>query len=61
MGASGVKAIGVVGMGLMGSGIAQVSASYGFETIAIDRPTATTRGSHRRRPSAVPLHGRAAP
>jgi 3-hydroxybutyryl-CoA dehydrogenase len=36
MGASGIKKIGVVGIGLMGSGIAQVSAAYGFETVVTD-------------------------
>jgi 3-hydroxybutyryl-CoA dehydrogenase len=36
MGASGVKKIGVVGIGLMGSGIAQVAATYGFETVVTD-------------------------
>jgi 3-hydroxybutyryl-CoA dehydrogenase len=33
---SGIKKIGVVGIGLMGSGIAQVSATYGFETVVTD-------------------------
>ena len=36
MGASGVKKIGVVGIGLMGSGIAQVAATYGFDTTVTD-------------------------
>ena len=36
MGASGIKKIGVVGIGLMGSGIAQVAATYGFDTIVTD-------------------------
>jgi 3-hydroxybutyryl-CoA dehydrogenase len=36
MGASGIKKIGVVGIGLMGSGIAQVSATYGFDTVVTD-------------------------
>jgi 3-hydroxybutyryl-CoA dehydrogenase len=36
MGASGIKNLGVVGIGLMGSGIAQVAATYGFETIVTD-------------------------
>jgi 3-hydroxybutyryl-CoA dehydrogenase len=36
MGASGIKNIGVVGIGLMGSGIAQVSAAYGFDTVVTD-------------------------
>jgi 3-hydroxybutyryl-CoA dehydrogenase len=36
MGASGVKKIGVVGIGLMGSGIAQVAATYSFDTVVTD-------------------------
>jgi 3-hydroxybutyryl-CoA dehydrogenase len=36
MGASGVQKIGVVGIGLMGSGIAQVSATCGFDTVVTD-------------------------
>ena len=36
MGASGIKRVGVVGIGLMGSGIAQVAATYGFETVVTD-------------------------
>jgi 3-hydroxybutyryl-CoA dehydrogenase len=36
MSASGVKKVGVVGIGLMGSGIAQVAATYGYETIVTD-------------------------
>jgi 3-hydroxybutyryl-CoA dehydrogenase len=36
MGASGIRKIGVVGIGLMGSGIAQVSATYGFDTAVTD-------------------------
>jgi 3-hydroxybutyryl-CoA dehydrogenase len=36
MGASGIKTVGVVGIGLMGSGIAQVAATYGFDTVVSD-------------------------
>jgi 3-hydroxybutyryl-CoA dehydrogenase len=36
MGASGIEKIGVIGIGLMGSGIAQVSATYGFDTVVAD-------------------------
>lgn len=36
MGASGIQKIGVIGIGLMGSGIAQVSAIYGFDTVVAD-------------------------
>jgi 3-hydroxybutyryl-CoA dehydrogenase len=34
--ASGIRKVGVIGMGLMGSGIAQVAAAHGFETTAVD-------------------------
>jgi 3-hydroxybutyryl-CoA dehydrogenase len=36
MGTSGIEKIGVIGIGLMGSGIAQVSATYGFDTVVAD-------------------------
>ncbi len=36
MGASGIQKVGVVGIGLMGSGIAQVAATCGFDTIVTD-------------------------
>jgi 3-hydroxybutyryl-CoA dehydrogenase len=36
MGTSGIEKIGVIGIGLMGSGIAQVSAAYGFDTVVTD-------------------------
>jgi 3-hydroxybutyryl-CoA dehydrogenase len=36
MGASGIEKIGVIGIGLMGSGIAQVSAAYGIDTVVTD-------------------------
>ncbi|MEP0813131.1 MAG: 3-hydroxybutyryl-CoA dehydrogenase [bacterium] len=36
MGASGISKIGVIGIGTMGNGIAQVSAQCGFDTIVID-------------------------
>lgn len=36
MGASDIKKVGVAGIGLMGSGIAQVAATYGFDTIVTD-------------------------
>jgi 3-hydroxybutyryl-CoA dehydrogenase len=36
MGTSSISKIGVVGIGLMGSGIAQVSAAHGFDTIVTD-------------------------
>jgi 3-hydroxybutyryl-CoA dehydrogenase len=43
MGASGTKKIGVVGIGLMGSGIAQVSATYGFDTVVTDTSDAVVK------------------
>jgi 3-hydroxybutyryl-CoA dehydrogenase len=36
MGASDIKTIGVVGIGLMGSGIAQVAATHDFDTVVAD-------------------------
>src|SRR5262245_10347974 len=33
---SGIRNVGVLGIGLMGSGIAQVAASRGFDTVVID-------------------------
>lgn len=33
---SGIQKVGVIGIGLMGSGIAQVAATRGFETVVID-------------------------
>ena len=34
--ASDIRTVGVVGIGLMGSGIAQVAASGGFDTVVVD-------------------------
>ena len=36
MSKSGLKKIGVIGVGTMGNGIAQVAAQSGFETIIMD-------------------------
>ncbi|MBI3327975.1 MAG: 3-hydroxybutyryl-CoA dehydrogenase [Nitrospinae bacterium] len=48
MGASGINNVGVVGIGLMGSGIAQVSAAYGFDTVVTDvTEEVVTRGMAR--------------
>jgi 3-hydroxybutyryl-CoA dehydrogenase len=45
---SGVQTVGVIGIGLMGSGIAQVAATYGFETVVTDTSEAVvTRGMTR--------------
>jgi 3-hydroxyacyl-CoA dehydrogenase len=34
--ASDIRKVGVIGIGLMGSGIAQVAATRGFETVVVD-------------------------
>jgi 3-hydroxybutyryl-CoA dehydrogenase len=48
MAASGIQKIGVVGIGLMGSGIAQVAATYGLDTIVTDTSEEVVRqGMHR--------------
>ena len=36
MSESGLKKIGVIGIGTMGNGIAQVAAQSGFETVVMD-------------------------
>ncbi len=33
---SGLRKVGVIGIGLMGSGIAQVAATRGFDTVVVD-------------------------
>jgi len=33
---SGIHKVGVIGIGLMGSGIAQVAAAQGFDTVVVD-------------------------
>ncbi len=33
---SGIRKVGVIGIGLMGSGIAQVAATRGFDTLVVD-------------------------
>jgi 3-hydroxybutyryl-CoA dehydrogenase len=43
MGTSGIAKIGVIGIGLMGSGIAQVSATYGFDTVVADMSDAVVQ------------------
>jgi 3-hydroxybutyryl-CoA dehydrogenase len=49
---SGIKKVGVIGMGLMGSGIAQVAAAKGFATVAVDiTPEIVGRGMERIRDS----------
>jgi len=49
---TGIHHVGVVGIGLMGSGIAQVSAQKGFETIVVDvTPEVLSRGMGRVRDS----------
>ena len=45
MSASGLKKIGVIGIGTMGNGIAQVAAQSGFETVVMDvDPSVLERG-----------------
>ena len=36
MSSSGLKSIGVIGIGVMGNGIAQVTAQNGFDTVVMD-------------------------
>jgi 3-hydroxybutyryl-CoA dehydrogenase len=43
MEASSIHKIGVVGIGLMGSGIAQVAATYGFDTVVTDTSDAVVK------------------
>jgi 3-hydroxybutyryl-CoA dehydrogenase len=43
MGASGIKTVGVAGIGLMGSGIAQVAATCGFDTLVTDTSEAVVQ------------------
>ena len=33
---SGIHKVGVIGIGLMGSGIAQVASTQGFDTVVVD-------------------------
>ena len=50
--ASDIRKVGVIGIGLMGSGIAQVAASRGFETVVVDvAPELVERGMGRIRQS----------
>jgi 3-hydroxybutyryl-CoA dehydrogenase len=50
--ASGIRKVGVIGMGLMGSGIAQVAAAKGFATAVVDvTPEIVERGMARIRES----------
>jgi 3-hydroxybutyryl-CoA dehydrogenase len=49
---SAIRKVGVVGIGLMGSGIAQVAATTGFDTVALDvTPEFVARGIERIRDS----------
>lgn len=49
---SGIRKVGVIGIGLMGSGIAQVAATQGFETVVVDvSPDIVERGMKRIRDS----------
>jgi 3-hydroxybutyryl-CoA dehydrogenase len=49
---SGIRKVGVIGVGLMGSGIAQVAATKGFVTVVVDvTPEIVARGTERIRES----------
>ena len=49
---SGIHNVGVIGIGLMGSGIAQVAAARGFATVVVDvSPEILSRGMERIRNS----------
>ena len=49
---SGIRKVGVIGIGLMGSGIAQVAATQGFEIVVVDvSPDIVERGMKRIRDS----------
>jgi len=49
---SGIHKVGVIGIGLMGSGIAQVAAAKGFDTVVVDvTPEILTKGLERIRES----------
>jgi 3-hydroxybutyryl-CoA dehydrogenase len=49
---SGVRKVGVIGVGLMGSGIAQVAAARSFDPLAIDStPEYVEKGTRRIRES----------
>lgn len=49
---SGIQKVGVVGIGLMGGGIAQVAASRGFDTVVVDvTPDIVEKGMERIRAS----------
>jgi 3-hydroxybutyryl-CoA dehydrogenase len=49
---SGIHKVGVIGIGLMGSGIAQVAAAKGFNTVVVDvTPEILTKGLERIRES----------
>ncbi|MGI0015381.1 MAG: 3-hydroxyacyl-CoA dehydrogenase family protein [Nitrososphaera sp.] len=50
--ASGIRKVGVIGIGLMGSGIAQVAATQGFDTVVVDlTPNILEKGMERIRES----------
>jgi len=55
---SGIHKVGVLGMGLMGSGIAQVAATRNFDTVVIDvSPQIVGKGMERIRDSLKRLVG----
>jgi 3-hydroxybutyryl-CoA dehydrogenase len=55
---SGIRKVGVIGIGLMGSGIAQVAAAKGFDTVVVDVTTEIlAKGTERIRDSLRRLVG----
>ena len=53
---TGIRRVGVVGIGLMGSGIAQVAAAQNFDTVVVDvSPEIVGKGMERIRDSVKRL------
>ena len=58
--ASGIKSVGVLGLGLMGSGIAQTAAAAGFDVVAVDTAAGAERGLGMIKASLAAVAARAA-
>ena len=56
----GITRVGVLGLGLMGSGIAQTAAAAGFEVVGVDTPAGAERGLGMIRASLAAAAARAA-